>query len=125
MNLWPCLGFVEAQESRVPVASGQSLQPSNGKASVSRPISFCFVRSLQKKALLPGASWAGRELIIATPFIIAIRRAPKCVYKNLSKAEASRIAAAVPGIRSPWLQAKACSPRTAKPLFRDVPRPIS
>ena len=80
------------------------MQLSNSKASVSRPISFSFLASLLKKALLPGppARW---EFIIVTQVIIAIRKARKgypcrlCemapfIY-NFNKAEASRIAAAV------------------------------
>ena len=78
--LFPRLGFVVAAKnsccsSRSPksLVSGQSLQLSNSNASVSRSISFCFLASLLKKALLPGPP-APAEFIIVTPFIIAIPR---------------------------------------------------
>ena len=63
--LFPSLGFVVAAVLRPKnsccsswnpesLASGQSLQLSNSEAFVSSPISFCFLTSLLKKALLPG-----------------------------------------------------------------------
>ena len=53
-------------------------------------------------------------LVILVVLAVICDMAP--LTRDSHQAEASRIAAAVPGIQSPWLHAKACSSRIPKPL---------